>query len=210
MEGKNNTVMLTIIGIATLLIAVVGATFAYFSAILSGQETSTTVTIKSGAVGTVFDGGAVISVSNIYPENNRIWATKKFSISSSENSNDDVTYTATVEIDSNSFSNGALKYTLTHGKVCSNILYEDEATCIANEGTWQNASTAGGTMMAENTTQTSIPVSGSISLGTGTLPANTGTIDTHAYELNIYFPDTGIPQDEEQGQVLQAHIVLSA
>ena len=27
-EGKNNTVMLTIIGIATLVIAVVGATFA--------------------------------------------------------------------------------------------------------------------------------------------------------------------------------------
>lgn len=37
-EGKNNTVMLTIIGIATLLIAVVGATFAYFSATLTGTD----------------------------------------------------------------------------------------------------------------------------------------------------------------------------
>ena len=42
-EGNNNTVLLTVIGIATLLVAVVGATFAYFSAQLSGTENQSTM-----------------------------------------------------------------------------------------------------------------------------------------------------------------------
>ena len=46
-EGKNNTVLLTVIGIATLLVAVVGATFAYFSAQLSGTENQSTMTIQA-------------------------------------------------------------------------------------------------------------------------------------------------------------------
>ena len=47
-EGNNNTVLLTVIGIATLLVAVVGATFAYFSAQLSGTENQSTMTLRNG------------------------------------------------------------------------------------------------------------------------------------------------------------------
>ena len=38
-ENKSNTLLLTVIGVATLLVAVVGASFAYFTAQLSGTET---------------------------------------------------------------------------------------------------------------------------------------------------------------------------
>ena len=78
-EGKNNTVMLTIIGIATLLIAVVGATFAYFSATLTGTDSEKEYTVRSATVGTEFNGGEQIATAGIYPKA-EAWGTKTFSI----------------------------------------------------------------------------------------------------------------------------------
>lgn len=206
-DGRNNTIMLTIIAIATLLIAVVGATFAYFSAVLSGQETSNTFVIESGSVGTVFEGGIVINVQDIYPRADK-WATKTFSIASAANAASSVNYSSSLIIDNCTFSLGSLKYKLLQAKKCSNQVYTNESDCTTNGGSWIAASTSGGTKMAEVTTLTNIPISGSALLGNGSLPANSGTIDTHTYDLEIYFPDTGTDQSGEMTKVLQAHISL--
>ncbi len=48
---KKNTLLLTVIAVATLLVAVVGATFAYFS-LSTGGDSSTTATISTPKVGT--------------------------------------------------------------------------------------------------------------------------------------------------------------
>src|SRR5574344_804552 len=48
--NKTNTLLLTVIGVATLLVAVIGATFAYFTATLSGTESSTTITVGAGTL----------------------------------------------------------------------------------------------------------------------------------------------------------------
>ncbi len=50
---KKNTMLLTVIAVATLLVAVVGATFAYFSITSNQDTTPTTVTGETEAVGTV-------------------------------------------------------------------------------------------------------------------------------------------------------------
>lgn len=47
MENKKNTILLTVIAVATLLVAVVGATFAYFTA-SGAQETTGAVTVSTG------------------------------------------------------------------------------------------------------------------------------------------------------------------
>lgn len=47
MENKKNTILLTVIAVATLLVAVVGATFAYFTA-SGAQETTGKVTVSTG------------------------------------------------------------------------------------------------------------------------------------------------------------------
>ena len=47
MENKKNTILLTVIAVATLLVAVVGATFAYFSA-SGGTGTTGNVTVSTG------------------------------------------------------------------------------------------------------------------------------------------------------------------
>ena len=51
MENKN-TMLLTVIAVATLLVAVVGATFAYFTVSNATGEATTTVTAKAEAVAT--------------------------------------------------------------------------------------------------------------------------------------------------------------
>ena len=50
---KKNTMLLTVIAVATLLVAVVGATFAYFSVTVSGNNTATNVTGNTGKVATL-------------------------------------------------------------------------------------------------------------------------------------------------------------
>ena len=42
-NSKTNTLLLTVIGVATLLVAVIGSTFAYFTAQVSGSEKTSTV-----------------------------------------------------------------------------------------------------------------------------------------------------------------------
>ena len=52
-----------IIGIITLLIALLGATFVYFSATVKSTEND--ITIKSAYVSIQYDGGTKIEVSNL-------------------------------------------------------------------------------------------------------------------------------------------------
>ena len=49
-NSKTNTLLLTVIGVATLLVAVIGATFAYFTAQVGGGESSTTVKMNAGVL----------------------------------------------------------------------------------------------------------------------------------------------------------------
>lgn len=67
-ESKGNNATNTfnlIIGIATLLIAILGATFAYFSATARSAEND--VTVKSAYVSISYDGGTEIKASNLIP-----------------------------------------------------------------------------------------------------------------------------------------------
>ncbi len=64
-EKKGNTAMLTVIAIATLLVAVVGATFAYFSASTGNTSGAVTVEATTANAGDVFTaiGEATLSLS---------------------------------------------------------------------------------------------------------------------------------------------------
>lgn len=50
---RKNTMLLTVIAVATLLVAVVGATFAYFSITGTNSSGTTVITTTTGSVGTV-------------------------------------------------------------------------------------------------------------------------------------------------------------
>lgn len=65
MENKKNTILLTVIAVATLLVAVVGATFAYFTA-SGAQETTGKVTVSTGTAASSEFG--VINALNLYAD----------------------------------------------------------------------------------------------------------------------------------------------
>ncbi len=74
MFDKKNTMILTIVAVATLLVAVVGATFAYFSTGIGGSSTTkaTVTTATPGSI--IIDGGGEtltlkVSVSDMSPTN---------------------------------------------------------------------------------------------------------------------------------------------
>ena len=65
MENKKNTILLTVIAVATLLVAVVGATFAYFTA-SGSQGTTGNVTVSTGTAASSEFG--VIKALNLYAD----------------------------------------------------------------------------------------------------------------------------------------------
>ena len=187
-EGKGNRILLTIVAIATLLVAVVGATFAYFTAVLTGEENKTTVKVISGSIGIEMPESSIITVANTYPQAGVI-ATKDFSLKTTNDiPGSTVYYSASVVIDENTFTAGDLKYT-----------FIKDASSSTN-----------GNTLTEVTVQTEIPTSGAIALGTtGSFVGDTDGEVTHTYHFNIYFPDNGENQNESQEKIFGAHLEIS-
>ena len=72
-NNKTNTINF-VIGIATLLIALLGATFAYFSATARSAEND--VTVKSAYVSISYDGGTEIKATNLIPATKHVALSK--------------------------------------------------------------------------------------------------------------------------------------
>lgn len=68
-QKRDNTFNI-IVGVSTLLIAIFGATFAYFSATASSKDND--VHVKSAYVSIAYDGGIEVKASNLIPSTERI------------------------------------------------------------------------------------------------------------------------------------------
>lgn len=192
-EGKNNTVLLTVIGIATLLVAVVGATFAYFSAQLSGTENQSTMTIQASNGGSsTLDGGEAIVVKDIYPRD-EAWVNKKIAVTYDNTTATSGTYDYNVGLH---YTNGYqvvgssydIQYTITEGYCEGKPEALDQAACGTAGGTWNRNVASQGTVTKQTTDKTGIPAGTGnlteIASGKINLPAN-GV--KHYYTLRIYF-----------------------
>lgn len=66
--SKKQTLLLIIISMLTLFFAVVGATFAYFTIVVQGNEEASSIYIKSVKLGQViFEDGQGINLIDVYP-----------------------------------------------------------------------------------------------------------------------------------------------
>lgn len=213
-NSKTNTLLLTVIGVATLLVAVIGATFAYFTAQVGGGETETTVKMNAGVLKINFaDTNSVDSATGFQPtaaavecpdkKVNETTAylcdqsqysavgTKTFTLTGTNTTlasdNMKMPYTIKLVISKNEFSTGALKYTLTGTKSSGSVGTNE----LVNETDWVDISTG------EQT----------ITLGSGYFTSGTNIL--HSYTLNIYFPDNHIVQDIDKNKVFTGKIEVS-
>lgn len=95
-----NTVMLTVIGVATLLIALIGATFAYFSATVSNNSNES-VNITTAAPVALVYSGSTLALTNALPGNTN---TNTFTVLNPSASPSAQTYDLKFYIDSNTFA----------------------------------------------------------------------------------------------------------
>lgn len=133
---KKQNIMLSVIGIATLLIAIVGATFAWFSIQTSGEvEAETSLTTAN--LGTVtFVNGNIAEAIDIYPGWNA--ETIAFSVIGS-NTVEEIEYTVTATVTGSTKLAGALTYSMecvsTNGGTCASTVTSAPLSTTTYTGT---------------------------------------------------------------------------
>ncbi len=183
MNNKTNTLLLTVIGVATLLVAVIGATFAYFTANITGSEKGTTITVGAGKLAIAYESGEkIILADEIQPEEEKPAMTKEFTITGSNNTTSVMPYSLELVISENTFTSNALSYTF--------------------ESTNTGVNGVVATPIAETAIVTGNQV---ISLGNGYFSGQV-TNSVHTYVLKIYFRETGENQDVDKNKTISGYV----
>ena len=178
-QKKGNTILLTVIAIATLLVAIVGATFAYFTATISGNDKASSIIVKTAQIGQiVFQDGDEIKLENALPGAS---TQKTFSISASD-ATVPIKYGIKLNIATNSF-------TATTGSEGNDLVYS-----LSSQITGGDSSSGQAVTKVDDGAITQ--PSGSMYLGQGTL----GVGETHKYTFTIKFKETGSDQNSNQNQ----------
>ena len=160
----------------------IGATYAFFTAGMS-SETSTTVRADAGTMKITYDGGKDINLAGIYPKDD-VWATKTITVTGNNTTDAEMYYKLTLVVDSNTF------------KTDDPLQYELVST---------NTSTNG--EIIPNISKTDITGT-SIELGSGHfVKANNAK---HTYLLKIYYPKKATSQNASQGSSFSAHVEITS
>lgn len=216
-ENKTNVLLLTVIGVATLLVAVIGATFAYFTANLSGQETSTTMTVKAGTLQIAYDSGdGALSTptGGIVPQQK----CTKTEASGTET----IPYRDPCITDSEDYPYGkpviTKEFTVTGTNTTAALvpysidLIVQTNTFSTDALTYTLESTNTG---ANGTIATAVTVAEGIDTSASTVALGSGYFSgvvsnsVHTYVLKIYFTDTDVAQDDDKGASFTGYVKIT-
>ena len=179
-EKKHKRIMIYVMIIS--LICVVGVSYAFFTAGMS-SETSTTVRADAGTMKITYDGGKDINLAGIYPKDD-VWATKTITLTGNNTTDAEMYYKLTLVVDSNTF------------KADDSLQYELVSTNTSTNG--EVIPTISKTDLTEN----------SIELGSGKFAkANNAK---HTYLLKIYYPKKATSQNANQGAAFNAHVEITS
>ena len=179
-KKKQKRVMIYVMIVS--LICIVGVSYAFFTAGMS-SETSTTVRADAGTMKITYSGGANINLAGIYPKDD-VWATKTITITGNNTTDAEMYYKLTLVVDSNTF------------KTDDPLQYELVSTNTSTNG--EIIPTISKTDLTEN----------SIELGSGHfVKANNAK---HTYLLKIYYPKKATSQNANQGAAFSAHVEITS
>lgn len=209
---KKNTVLLTVIAVATLLVAVVGATFAYFSAKVTENNKTETV-IKSAELGITFTGTQEITAESIEPG----WsADKVFTV---ENTSDydmtfDINFTKTV----NNFSR---KDDLTYSIAAEYSASTNDSYTTASKVQMVGLTDTGVSTATKSDFNATgvLPVDGTVS-ETGDVTYGTNVVKvvrvfipahtTEKFTMTVGYTYSDEDQNEDQGKVFKTTVGVTA
>ena len=203
--GKNNTILLTVIAIATLLVVVTGATFAYFAAVVRGNETASSISITASETGQTLTlgGGEQVNLTNIYPKGTEAgseWVTKNISLSSNalEGNTGTSVYAFTMSVDNNGFdfTDENTKANVPDGT--ENIKFTFTYDAEHSSATFADDSTPSGTTLA-----TAVSKQGAV-IGTGEVKNNVA--NRVVYVLKVYYDNASYNQNNGAQREFSFHI----
>ena len=179
MEQKSkNTIILSLVALTIVLI---GVTYGYFSARITGLESASTISLSAGRMSIAYsEGDEDVTASNIFPRAEE-WITKTFSLKGYNTTDQKMFYEIGLNVITNGFNN-YLTYDLT-------LLSGNNGVPVAS------------------VTGKTISGTGRVSFGKGYFVAANGAV--HSYELKIYFKDNGSLQNDAQGAAFNAKIYVS-
>lgn len=181
-RNRTNTLLLTVIGVATLLVSVIGATFAYFTANLTGGEDATTITVGAGKLSIDYQGDAALTAENLEPEVNTPAMLKNFTITGNNTTTAIMPYTIELIIQESDFTDDALSYSL------------------------ESANTSGNGVVLPPIAETKLKT------GAQTVPLGNAyfsgavTDSIHTYVLKIFFQETFENQDQDKGKTFAGYV----
>lgn len=209
---KKNMVLLTVIAVATLLVAVVGATFAYFTATseTGGNNTTTEVTTRQVAGLSWTEGADSGASPAVYP-GYMAYQSYELEATGSGTANFSLTLNATVP----STLTDAVTYTIYR---------------TTTEPTYADAWTAGDELVTAEGAETRYSITGAqfdheavgmtqVTTGTTKLTQGDSVITTNEqitagtkyyYVLVLNYADTNASQNTQQGQTFTAKLTLKA
>lgn len=231
-ENKQNTALLIVIAVATLLVAVVGATFAYFTA--ANQNNSTAVYTSSSAkmIISYLDGTAelngTLDAGNTVQPGNTILIDKTFTLTGTntakatgtgitDTTGIDMPYTVYLTYENGFTSDdneGGLYYYIKE-KTTGDVTAVLEGTKVTNEGDTLKDYTKKliptGRTGAEKAENGLYPTAvKELKLASGVFKPNlTETLATVQFNLKITFPDNGKPQNSNKGQKFTGKIEIN-
>lgn len=206
--GKNNTILLTVIAIATLLVVVTGATFAYFAAVVRGNENASSISITAASEGTkvAFSGGETVNLVNIYPKGTAAgseWITKNVTLSSNAtDSTGTSVYTFTMSGAKNTFDFKDGETNVPDGTENIKFTFTRDATATNADG--EVTEVTGATETPDPVTVVS--KSGQI-IGSGTVKNNFA--NTVTYILKVYYDNATYNQNNGAQREFSFHIGYS-
>ena len=230
-ENKQNTALLIVIAVATLLVAVVGATFAYFTA--ADQNNSTAVYTSSSAkmIISYLDGTAdlhgTLDAATVQP-GNTILIDKTFTLTGTntakatgsgitDTTGIDMPYTVylTYENGFTSDGNEGGLYYYIKGTTTGDVTAALEGDKVTDEGATLNGYTKKliptGRTGAEKDEKGLYPTEvKELKLASGVFKPNlTETLASVQFNLKITFPDNGKPQNSNKGQKFTGKIEIN-
>lgn len=188
-NNRGQTIFLSVIGIATLLVAIIGATFAYFSITVTGNENASSIFITTAVLGEVtFTDGTEIKLDKIRPEDDKTLnpneATKTFTVAytGTEELTKPIIYQIKLEMFENTISPDAQTGWFVHSLT----------------GTSNKAGTDGDVLVS--LAQTDVPAKGTEPTQLGANGQLNAPGTTHTYSYNIHLLNVDTNQNAVQGK----------
>lgn len=223
-NGNGNTVLLTVIGVATLLVALVGATFAYFSATIQNNAQESVTLTTAAPVGLEYLAQTQVEIPNAVPGQS---ATGQFTVKNPNESTVDQKYDLELVIEENGFTTGLPDATLFPNAASSypagtTTLPKQLFLSVSGTGTTNTPTIAACTTDAPcdlTDGTTAYPAGKHIKLVQG---QRIGIGETQTYTVNLNFVDLEmnfgteeapdmrtVSQDANQGKNFSSHILIT-